>query len=144
MTVHTTPHPDGGVELTIRLTAVEVDAIGLAEAEGLAEYLDTALWGLAVLRTGRTARTPDLRPIEARDLHAVIRDLHKHLAPRVGGVRDAAIRRHRELGGSTADLAAAMDTARSTAQDRREALDRTGPRRADVARWETWAATRQN
>ncbi|MBK5993336.1 hypothetical protein JHN53_17140 [Streptomyces sp. MBT58] len=141
MSLHTAPQSDGGAELTIRLTKEEVDAIGLCEAEGLADHLDTALWGLALLRSGRTVRTPDPRPIEAADLYAVIRDLHKHLVPMAGGIRDAAIRRHREVGGSTAHLAAAMDTARSTAQDRREALDRTGPRRAEAARWETWAAT---
>ncbi|MGW5802789.1 hypothetical protein ACWFQ7_33445 [Streptomyces bacillaris] len=141
MTLHVSSQRDGGAELTIRLTAAEVDAIGLTEAEGLADRLDTALWGLAMLRTGRAVRnTPESRPVDADDLHDVIRDLHKHLIPMLGGIRDAAIRRHRDLGGSTAQLAAAMDSARSTAQDRREALDRTGPRRAEAAHWEAWAA----
>lgn len=141
MTLHVSTQRDGGAVLTIRLTGAEVDAIGLTEAEGLADRLDTALWGLAMLRTGRAVRiTPESRPVDADDLHDVIRDLHKHLIPMLGGIRDAAIRRHRDLGGSTAQLAAAMDSARSTAQDRREALDRTGPRRTEAARWEAWAS----
>ncbi|MFJ4577485.1 hypothetical protein ACIP4W_40285 [Streptomyces sp. NPDC088846] len=142
MTLHTRALTDGGAELTIRLTAAEVEAIGRTEAESLGEYLDTALWGLAVLRSGRTVRS-DQREITAADLHDVIRDLHKHLVPMVGGIQDAAIRRHRELGGTTTQLAAAMDSPRSSAQRRREALDQPGPRQAAAARWETWAATRR-
>ncbi|MGA4803602.1 hypothetical protein [Streptomyces lavendulocolor] len=141
MTLHTATTPDGGAELTIRLTSAEVTAIGLTEAEGLAEYLDTALWGLAVLRTGRTVRTEDQREVTAADLHDVIRDLDAHLAPMVGGILDAAIRRHRDLGGSTGQLAAALNAPRSSAQRRREALDSSGPRRAQAAHWERWVAT---
>lgn len=141
MTLHTATWPDGGMDLTIRLTAAEIDAIGPTEAEGLLEYLDTALWALAVLRTGHTVRSEDQQELTADDLHAAIRDLHKRLIPMLEGVGDAAIRRHRELGGTTGELAAAMDSPRSSAQRRREALDQTGPRRTEAARWEAWATT---
>lgn len=141
MTLHMSTWPDGGMDLTIRLTAAEADAIGPAEAEGLVDWLDTAMWALSVLRSNLTTRSDDPRDITASDLHAVIRDMHRKLLPRLSGIQDAVIRRHGELGGSLGQLAAAMDSARSTAQDRREALDRTGPRRAAAARWERWAAT---
>ncbi|MFF1594794.1 hypothetical protein ACFVY0_43065 [Streptomyces sp. NPDC058286] len=141
MTLHTATCPDGGVDLTIRLTAAEVDEIGLTEAERLMEHMDTALWALAILRSGRTMRVDEPREITADDLHAGIRDLHKHLVPMLGGIRDAAIRRHRELRGTTQQLAAAMDSPKSSAQRRREALDETGPRRAQAAHWAAWAAT---
>ncbi|GGO58932.1 hypothetical protein [Streptomyces lasiicapitis] len=145
MTLHTaTWGPGGGVDLTIRLTGAEVDAIGLTEAEGLVEHMDTALWALAILRTGHSVRTEAQTEITADDLHIAIRELHTHLVPMVGGIRDAAIRRHRELGGTTGQLAAAMDSQRSSAQRRREALDETGPRRIAAARWEAWASAKRS
>ncbi|WP_316782825.1 hypothetical protein [Streptomyces sasae] len=141
MTVQHVTTPGGGIDLTVSLTPDEARAIGITEAESLVDYLDTALWGLALLRSGRTVRTPESREVTADDLHHLIRDLHAHLVPIVTGIEDAAIRRHRELGGTTGALAAAMDVARSTAQRRRESLDNPGPRQTGAAHWEAWAST---
>jgi hypothetical protein len=126
----------GGVDITLSLTPAEAAAIG-GEASTLADWFDTALWALAILRTGHSVRPAEdtpARPITANDLHDVINDLDHRLIPRLAGVRDAAIRRHKELGGSVGDLALAMDVARSTAQTRREALE-AKPR----GLFETWA-----
>jgi hypothetical protein len=137
--------PDGGMDITLSLTAEEVAAIGSAEAEGLADWFDSAVWGLAMLRTGQICRDEGARTteVQAAEMDTVIRDLDVKLLPRLAGIRDAAIRRHRELGGSVGALAAAMDVARSTAQTRREALENPGPRAASSQAWQEWATTPQ-
>jgi hypothetical protein len=137
--------PDGGMHITVSLTAEEVVAIGSAEAEGLMDWFDSALWGLAMLRTGHICRDEGARTTEvhAAEMDTVIRDLDVKLLPRLAGVRDAAIRRHRELGGTIGALAAAMDAPRSTAQTRREALENPGPRAVSSRAWQEWATTPQ-
>ncbi|MEV3973497.1 hypothetical protein AB0K68_36095 [Streptomyces sp. NPDC050698] len=66
-------------------------------------------------------------------MNTVIRDLDVKLLPRLTGIRDAAIRRHRKLGGTIGALAHAMDTPRSTTGDRAayalacQAADQTYP-----------------
>ncbi|MFF7771772.1 hypothetical protein ACFZC7_35410 [Streptomyces massasporeus] len=49
--IHSSFRPDGGMDIMVSLTAEEIAAIGSAEAEGLADWFDTALWGQAMLRT---------------------------------------------------------------------------------------------
>ncbi|MEU3855677.1 hypothetical protein [Streptomyces sp. NPDC029554] len=137
--------PNGGMDITVSLTAEEVTAIGSAEAEGLADWFDTALWGLAMLRTGQICRDEGARTteVQAAEMDTVIRDLDVKLLPRLQGIRDAAIRQHRELGGTLTALAAAMDAPRSTAQTRREALEKPGPRTVSSRAWQEWATTPQ-
>ncbi|MEV6426025.1 hypothetical protein [Streptomyces sp. NPDC051662] len=129
MTIHY-GHPahtrhDGGVDITISLTKAEADAIG-PEAGLLIDWIDTALWALAILRTGQAVRG-DQRAITKDDFHTVINNLDKKLIPRLDGIRDAAVVRHADLGGTYGDLAIAMDVARSTAQTRRDAIERRQP-----------------
>ncbi|MEH0589839.1 hypothetical protein QA942_39740 [Streptomyces sp. B21-106] len=143
--IRSTLRPDGGMDIAVILTPEEVAAIGAAQAEGIADWFDTALWGLAMLRTGQICRDegPGATEVQAAEMDTVIRDLDAKLLPRLAGIRDAAIRRHRELGGSVGALAAAMDVARSTAQTRREALEAPGPRGVSSRAWQEWATTPQ-
>lgn len=130
----------GGTDITISLTPAEADAAG-SEASLMADWLDTALWALVALRTGQTNRTDgtELRDIGKNDLHEVINDLDNQLLPRLEAIRDAAVRKHRDLGATVAELALAMDVSRSTAQTRREALDKPGPRKQRGKQFEQWA-----
>ncbi|WP_331718134.1 hypothetical protein OG985_50265 (plasmid) [Streptomyces sp. NBC_00289] len=124
----------GGLDITISLTPGEAEALGF-EAGTLADWFDTALWALALLRNGYSDRggqgATDVTP-EA--LYTVLNDLDHRLLPRLQGIRDAAVRRHQELGGSIGDLALAMDVAKSTAQSRRNVV----MNRAATS-WERWA-----
>ncbi|WP_327707548.1 hypothetical protein OG530_41005 (plasmid) [Streptomyces decoyicus] len=126
---------EGGLDITISLTAEESAAAGFVD--NLGDWFDTALWALAILRSGRVDRT-DGHALTAADLYTVINDLDHRLLPRLEGIRDAAVRRHAELGGTYGDLALAMDTSRSTAQYRRDALTAKSP---NV--WENWATGQQ-
>lgn len=127
----------GGVDITISLSPEEAAALG-GEAGILTDWFDTALWALALFRNGRTDRATlaPSRDVTSDDLYTVINDLDHRLLPRLQGVRDAAIRRHQELGGSLGDLALAMDVAKSTAQSRRNVVMNRpdGP-----TSWERWA-----
>lgn len=118
------------VDIVISLTAGEAEALG-PEAATLADWFDTALWALVLLRKGRTDDTPT--PGVA-DWRTAINDLDHRLLPRIEGIRDAVVRAHDENGGSVGELALAMDVARSTAQYRRDAL-----RNAEPGVWERWA-----
>lgn len=133
---------NGGIDITISLPPEEADALGL-EAQLLADWFDTALWALATLRTGTNVRadaSPANRDVTASTLYDVINDLDNRLLPRLQGLRDAAIRRHAELGGSLGQLATAMDVAKSTAQSRRNVVTR----RDRPSRWEQWALQNNN
>lgn len=126
----------GGLDITISLTPGEAAALGV-EADRLADWFDTALWALALLRTGDNEHGTGFgREITADTLYTVINDLDHRLLPRLQGIRDAAIRRHNELGGSLNNLALAMDVSKSTAQSRRNAVldGRDRP-----SHWENWA-----
>lgn len=129
----------GGVDITISLTPLEAQALGL-ELGDLTDWFDSALWGIAMLRTGANPRAyegdPATRDVTAGRMHEVITDLDHRLLPRLGGLRDAAVRRHQELGGSLPDLAQAMDVVKSTAQSRRNVIT-NGPASA----WEQWATS---
>ncbi|MFB7619278.1 hypothetical protein [Kitasatospora sp. NPDC056181] len=113
----------GGVDVTISLSRDEAAALG--HFFDLADWFDTALWGLSLLRTGESYRGPlgaETGPATAAQMATVVGHLDHRLIPRLEGIRNAAIRRHAELGGSVGHLALAMDAPRSTAQYRREAL----------------------
>ncbi|WP_424217788.1 hypothetical protein ACN20G_37145 (plasmid) [Streptomyces sp. BI20] len=125
-----------GVDITISLPPGEADAIS---GDPLEDWFDSALWALSLLRTGINHRAPlpgGPGTLTADTWARVISDLDHRLLPRLEGIRDAAIRRHAEAGGTIGDLALAMDTARSTAQSRRAAV-LTGRDRPSV--WERWA-----
>lgn len=131
----------GGGDIVISLTPEESKALG-SEAGVLADWFHSALWAIAILRNGYVAGTPNALHADARtnhpagpgDWYTVIGDLDHRLLPRLEGVRDAAVRAHAASGGSVGDLGLAMDVARSTAQYRREVLQRSTP-----STWETWA-----
>ncbi|MGW4808753.1 NUDIX domain-containing protein [Kitasatospora sp. NPDC004272] len=122
------------VTLGIGLTPVQGAAV--PEAADLVEWVGTALGALALLRTGQDAAG---RPYSAgpADWHLAIRTIEYRLLPRLGGIRDAAVRAHAAAGGTVADLAAAMGVARATAQHRRKAVLDRGV--SDAA--EHWAVT---
>lgn len=124
----------GGLDITISLTPGEAEALGM-EAATLADWFDTALWALALLRNGYSDRGGQgAKDVTPDALYTVLNDLDHRLLPRLQGVRDAAIRRHQELGGSIGHLALAMDVAKSTAQSRRNVV----MNRAATS-WERWA-----
>lgn len=123
-------------QITLTIPTTEADAIG-AELALLTDQMDSALWALALLRTGRTYRdkdAPEGRPVTVEDLSTAITDLERRLTPRLQGIRDALIREHAGLGGSYGSLATAMDVPRSTAQRRRDAVTGRWP-----STWEAWA-----
>ncbi|MFD0078993.1 hypothetical protein ACFVIY_42350, partial [Streptomyces sp. NPDC127166] len=97
---------------------------------------------LAILRTGIVPACQDdadarpARPATADTWSTAIHDVDRRLLPRIEGIRDAAMRAHSASGGSVGQLARAMDVARSTAQYRREVLQRATP-----SDWETWAVS---
>lgn len=131
----------GGTDVVISLTAAESKALGM-ELGTLADWFHSALWAMAILRTGHVSGNPHAPHTDGRtdhpatpgDWYTVINDLDHRLLPRIEGIRDAAVRAHADCGGSVGDLALAMDVARSTAQYRREVLQRSTP-----STWETWA-----
>jgi hypothetical protein len=124
---------DGGQEIRLRYTPEEVKALG-HELPELLDRMDSALMGLAMMRTGQALRPEDgPRPAFADDWYWVLTDVAFTLLPRLEGIRDGAIREHRAAGGSLGQLAAAMDVAKSTAQYRRDAL----PEFPNT--WEEWA-----
>jgi len=129
-----------GVDVTLSFTREEAAAIG-GELGPIADTLHSALWALAILRTGHVRADQDQRkdarperPATPDTWYTVINDLEHRLLPRIEGIRDAAMRAHAATGGSVGQLARAMDVPRSTAQYRRETLQRSMP-----STWETWA-----
>lgn len=124
---------DGGQEIRLRFRPEEVAVLG-HELTTLLDWFDTALMGLAMARSGQFTRgQQEPRQATPDDWYWVINDVQTRLLPRLEGIRDAAIREHRASGGSVGQLANAMDTARSTAQYRRDALPEP------PGNWEDWA-----
>ena len=82
-------------------------ASGVNEPSGLGVLADLLLVGGRQLSRRRRRPGPLARD-HRRDRPAS--------DPRAGGIRDAAVRRHHQLGGSYGSLAAAMGVAKSTAQ----------------------------
>ena len=122
----------GGMDLTISLSPSQAKAIG-ADAARMADWLHSALWAMALLRSGRsTAGEPYFAGPD--DWYTPINDLDNRLIRRLEGIRDAVVRAHARSGGTVQDLAHAMDVGRSTAQYRREALLAAMP-----SIWEEWA-----
>lgn len=122
---------DGGRAYTVTLNAEQVAALG-ADADMLADYLDSTMWALAMLRTGHAGE--DHEAPSVADWGIVVNHLDTRLTPRIAGIRDAAIRAHAEAGGTHGELATSMDVPRSTAQARRDALTARTP-----SGWERWA-----
>ena len=129
------------LEITIHIGREDAAALGM-EAGTLTDWFVSALRTLAALRTGEVDRETEQAGIERvpADLNTwywAINDLDYRLMPRLDAIRDAAIRAHASTpGGTVGHLALAMDTARSTAQYRREQVVN-----ADPSHWETWATT---
>ncbi|MDX2695946.1 hypothetical protein [Streptomyces ipomoeae] len=122
----------GGVDIVISLTPSQAKAIG-AEAGTMADWFHSALWAMAMLRTGRNS-AGDPYFAGPADWYTPINDLDNRLIRRLEGIRDAVVRSHARSGGTVQDLALAMDVSRSTAQYRREALLAAMP-----STWERWA-----
>lgn len=114
-----TPTTDGGNQIAITLTPPQAAAM-LPNGESIPDYAETALWAIAALRTGtwgagtRAETTPGPDQWEQ-----VINDLEKYIR-QLDGILDAAIREHAKTGGTYDDLSRAMNSARSTAQYRRD------------------------
>ena len=118
---------DGGVDITIHMSAEENAAIG-ADAALMVDRLSTALAGLVALREKRDGKAMvDLA-------YWVINDLDVRLLPSLEAIRDAVIRAHKAAGGSVGHLGLAMDAPRSTAQYRRDVVLASQP-----SRHELWA-----
>lgn len=122
----------GGGDIVISLTPAQSKALG-AEAGTMADWFHSALYAMALLRSGRGI---DGQPYFAgpNDWYTPINDLDNRLIRRLEGIRDAVVRAHANSGGTVQDLALAMDVPRSTAQYRREALLKAMP-----STWERWA-----
>lgn len=151
--VHEEPRPDGAYDTDIvtRLDPAERDALGCDPHAGLGltmgrqlseigEFSHAVAWALVLLRSiehdgGYGQDTQD----DLAHLRGVVAALDRRLIPALAGVRDAAVRRHHELGGSHGRLAAAMGVPRSTAQTRTEALAARDP--SPFERWATALGT---
>lgn len=132
-----------GLDLVISLTADQATALGV-DAALLAEAIDTALIGLAALRSGADPSVPAGVTASLKDEPVtagrawddwLIRDA-SGLLDRLTGLRAAAIRAHAAHGGTYGDAAKAMDVPRATAQRRRDAILAGQPSPA-----EQWATT---
>ncbi|ARX81013.1 MULTISPECIES: hypothetical protein [Streptomyces] len=86
------------------------------------EFARTLEWALLLLRTLERDGRDRVPEEDLNRLHSLVRALDQRLIPALEGVRDAAVRRYRELGGSYGGLAKAMGVPRSTAQTRSMAL----------------------
>ncbi|MFG2844230.1 hypothetical protein ACGF12_13810 [Kitasatospora sp. NPDC048296] len=138
---HGTTAQHGGSDIVIDLLPTEARAVGRADADELTSILDTALWALTLLRTGKDRRGRDnkpatTRPVTVENWHLAISRLESARTTLLAGITAAAIREHRQAGGSVADLARAMDAPRSTAQTRQAKVLTAG-----VSEWEAWATT---
>ncbi|WP_371484918.1 hypothetical protein [Kitasatospora sp. NBC_00315] len=122
---------DGSVTLTVTLLPEEAAAMG-ADAGRLLDSLDATIQGIVMLRTGETYRRGEPMAVFLSDLAHVIGGLDLRFLPRIEAVRDEAIRAHQRAGGSLAQLADATQVSRSTAQYRREALAKAGPKHFDA------------
>lgn len=123
---------EGGVDLVFSLTSAEATTLGM-EASQLADLFQTMLVALVNLRGGDDP-TYEARHSPHHLWAYVVEHTETRIAPRVEGIRDAAIRAHAASGGSYGDLADAMGVSRSTAQHRRDAVTSREP-----GHWERWA-----
>ncbi len=107
-----------------------------ADVGTMADWLDTALLGLASLRAKQYPWADELVQADPKFWYWPINDLYHQMLPRLRGVEEAAIREHHATGGSLSHLATAMDVERSTAQYRRTQVIDNEP-----SSWERWART---
>jgi hypothetical protein len=127
------------VHLQTTMTADEADEVGRQRLRDAGEITHAAAWGLLLLaRLERQAPT-GAEEIEDRQaaLRGLIRALDQRILPRLEGLRDAAVRWHRDLDGSHGRLAEAMGVPRSTAQTRLTALQER-----EMTDGERWACGR--
>ncbi|WP_433381509.1 hypothetical protein [Streptosporangium sp. CA-115845] len=98
--------------------------MGRPRLRDASEITHAAAWGLLLL--ARLESHPPVDEEETEDqqaaLRGLIRALDQRILPRLEGLRDAAVRQHRDLEGSHGQLAEAMGVARSTASTRVAAL----------------------
>ncbi|GAB1818733.1 hypothetical protein [Herbidospora sp. RD11066] len=128
MTVFTRPCDDGGLEITIKLTAAEAD-----EAPLMAELFDTYLWALGMLRTGSNSRDPGSPPPIPGDWASALHSAER-LPARLDGIRVAAIRAFMAAGGNAERLAGVLRTDPFEARRRWTELKKQPP-----SDWERWA-----
>lgn len=129
---------DGGVEYTLALSRAQTRAIG-PDGALLLRHLDTALTGLAALRSGvwgqdgATEHYPTVADwASVIDALAVLGELGQ-------AVTAAAVREHAELGGTVEELGEAMGRATGTAQNRRQKWIGTKAQPIGPDAAETWA-----
>ncbi|MFD5615841.1 hypothetical protein [Kitasatospora sp. NPDC127060] len=140
--IHGTTAQHGGCDIIIDLLPTEARALGRADADELTSILDTALWALTLLRTGKDRRAGrdnvpmTVQPVTVENWHLAISLLESARTTLLAGITAAAIREHRLAGGSIGDLARAMDAPRSTAQTRQAKVLTAG-----VGEWEAWATS---
>lgn len=132
--------PDGGMTLTIRLTAEQAELAG-SDVRSMINDLHEAVDALIEIRAGgwdQLAESPydegNPGALQRRRMEDTVSALDQNLIPALEAIRATAIRSWRAQGASLADLAAAMGlSSRSTAQSRWQKLERTPPNR-----WERW------
>ncbi|MBG0819075.1 hypothetical protein [Planomonospora sp. ID82291] len=127
------PH---AIDIVTRISPAERDALGAVLLADPGEFTHAVVWALILLRTiERDGQHVDGAAEDLSALRGLIGTLERRLIPALHGIRDAAVRRHQDMGGSYGQLARAMGTPRSTAQSRHEALERRPP--SDHERWAT-------
>lgn len=126
----------GSTDLTLRLTPGEMAAAG-GDAQLLVMWLGDVINALVAARSGDWVQGQDPEAIRV-DTAQTVTSLYHRLRPRLDGVLAAAIRAHKAARGSVGQLATAMDTGRSTAQDRRDRLP------DPPSTWEQWATGTQH
>ncbi|MBB4706154.1 hypothetical protein [Sphaerisporangium siamense] len=119
------PSDDGYlVHLQTTMTAAEAEEVGRRRLRDASEITHAAAWGLLLLARLERQAPSGAEETEDRqaELRGLIRALEQRILPRLEGLRDAAVRWHRDLDGSHGQLAEAMGVPRSTAQTRLGAL----------------------
>lgn len=133
MTMSTRPADDGGLEITIRLTAAEAESMG-TETQLMAEALDSHLWALGMLRTGANSRDPGSPAPVQGDWASALWNVDR-LASRLDAIRTATIRAFMASGGNAERLAGVLRTEPAEAR----ALW-TEMRNRPPGDWERWAS----
>jgi hypothetical protein len=132
--------PGGTVEYTVTLSRAQAAALG-QDGMMMLRHLDTALVGLAALRSGVWGQdgASEHEPT-AWDWASVISALAA-LGDVGQAVTAAAVREHAELGGTLEQLGEAMGRPTGTAQNRRQAWIGTRAQPIAPAGPEIWART---
>lgn len=125
--------PNGQEDVVIKMRTWQMDALGY-DSDTLANWIDRTMGAIVALRTGDADNFGERAPVKLYQLENGL-DAIEQLIPRLEGVRAGILRKHREMGGSLSGLAKVMNVARSTAQDRRTAVEES-----EVGPWEHWAS----